>query len=83
MSDQQVVKLGEGPVLAEAPEKPTNLWNFLHSWGGTWMWEGIDEDQATKGDVTWIAEGMQNNTLIWATDSSYDRKKAKKLSGVG
>jgi hypothetical protein len=47
------------------------------------MCEGIDEDHATKVDVTWIAEGMQNNTLIWATGGSYNRKKAKELSGVG
>jgi hypothetical protein len=47
------------------------------------MWEGIDEDQATKEDVTWIAKGMRNNMLIWVADGSYDRKKAKELSGVG
>ncbi len=47
------------------------------------MWEGIEEDQATKEDVTWIAEGMKINTLIWVTDGSYNRKKAKDLSGVG
>ncbi len=47
------------------------------------MWEGIDEDHTTKDDVTWIAEGMRNNTLIWVTDGSYDRKNAKELSGAG
>ncbi len=47
------------------------------------MWEGIDDDQTTKGDVTWIAEGMRNNLLIWVTDGSYDRKKAKELGGIG
>ncbi len=47
------------------------------------MWEGIDEDQTTKEDVTWIVEGMRNNTLIWVTDGSYDRKKAKEPSRAG
>jgi hypothetical protein len=47
------------------------------------MWEGIDENQTTKDDVTWIAEGMRNNTLIWVTDGSYNRKKAKELSRAG
>ncbi len=47
------------------------------------MWEGIDDDQTIKGDVTWIAEGMRNNLLIWVTDGSYIRKKAKELSGIG
>jgi hypothetical protein len=26
---------------------------------------------------------MQNNTLVWTTDRSYDRKRAADLSGVG
>jgi hypothetical protein len=83
LSDQKVVKLSEGPALAEVPEEIMNFWEFLYSWGGTWMWDGIDDDQATKGDVTWIAEGMKNNLLTWVTDGSYNRKKAKELSGVG
>ena len=47
------------------------------------MWEGIDDGQDTKSDTTWIAEGMTHNLLIWVTDCSYDRKKARDLSGVG
>jgi hypothetical protein len=73
LSNLQVVMLNKGPALAEVPEKITNFWDFLHSWGGTWMWEGIVDDQTTKGDVTWIAGGMRNNLLIWVTDGSYDR----------
>jgi hypothetical protein len=46
------------------------------------MWGGIDDDQETKEDATWIANGMRHNLLIWVTDSSYDRKKASNLSGV-
>ncbi len=82
LSNLQVVKLIEGPALAGVPEKITNFWDFLYSWGGTWMWEGIDDDQTTKRDVTWIAEGMRNNLLIWVADCSYDRKKAMELSGL-
>ncbi len=40
------------------------------------MWKGIDDDQDTKSDMTWIVEGMMHNLLIWVTDSSYNRKKA-------
>jgi hypothetical protein len=83
LSDQQIVKLSKGPALANVSKEITSFWEFLYSWGGTWKWEGIDEDQATKEDVTWIVEGVKNNTLIWVTDGSYDRKKAKNLSGVG
>ena len=70
-------------ALAKVPKETTNFWKFLYNWGGTWMWEGIDKDQTTKDNVTWIAEGMRNNTLIWVTDGSYDRKKAKELSRAG
>jgi hypothetical protein len=33
--------------------------------------------------MSWVAEGMTNNSLVWVTDSSYDRKKAINLCGVG
>jgi hypothetical protein len=64
LSNLQVIKLNKGPALAGVPEKITNFCDFLYSWGGTWMWEGIDDDQTTKGDMTWIAEGMRNNLLV-------------------
>ena len=47
------------------------------------MWEGIDENQITKHELTWIVEGMRNRTLSWVTDGSYNRKIAEKISGVG
>jgi hypothetical protein len=57
------------------------------------MWEDIDFMQDTTQDLRWVAEGMQNNTLVWTTDGSYDRKTTDgsydrkqttdTLSGVG
>ena len=47
------------------------------------MWQGINNDQDTKSHMTWVAEGMTHNSLIWVTDGSYNRKKAQELSGVG
>ncbi len=47
------------------------------------MWEGIEDGQATKRDLCWLVQGMKSNTLLWVTDSSYDRKQAPVLSGVG
>jgi hypothetical protein len=32
------------------------------------MWEGINEAQPTKRDLTWLVEGMTSNTLVWVTD---------------
>ncbi len=47
------------------------------------MWDDIDFTQDTTQDLKWVADGMQNNTLVWTTDGSYDRKRAADLSGVG
>ncbi len=47
------------------------------------MWEGIEASKGLPYDMSWVAEGMKNNTLLWVTDGSYDRKKAIGLSGVG
>jgi len=63
---------------------PADFWEFLASWGGEWMWEGIDDNQPTKHDLTcWAVEGMKIKTLIWVTDGSYDKLRAADLSGVG
>jgi hypothetical protein len=38
------------------------------------MWDDIDFAQETTQELKWVAEGMQNNTLVWTTDGSYDKK---------
>ena len=50
-SSQQVVKLNEGPAFPQDPMEISNFWEFLHSWGGNGMWEGIDDDRDTKSDM--------------------------------
>ena len=62
-SEATVTKQNEGPVLAKGPSQPANFWEFLYSWGGRWMWEGIDDNQSTKHKLIWIVEGMRNRTL--------------------
>ncbi len=47
------------------------------------MWDDIDFAQETTQDLKWVAEGMQNNTLVWTTDGSYNRKWAADLSSMG
>jgi hypothetical protein len=47
------------------------------------MWEGIEAGKGLQYDMSWVAGGMKNNTLLWVTDGSYNRKKAIDLSGVG
>ena len=82
-SEATVTKQNEGPPLAAGPSITTYFWEYLRAWGGEWMWEGIEENQGTKHDLTWLVEGMSAGSLIWVTDGSYDRLKAPDLSGAG
>jgi hypothetical protein len=79
---QRVVKLSEGPVLTKALNGRQDFWEFLYSWGGQWMWEGIEAGKGLPYNMLWVVEGMKNNTLLGVTDGSCDRKKAIDLSGV-
>jgi hypothetical protein len=36
------------------------------------MWEVIEPGNDTPVEVSWIAEGLQEGSLIWTTDGSYD-----------
>jgi hypothetical protein len=80
---QHAIKLSEGPALVEVIDHAMDFWGFLCSWGGEWMWEGVQPDKDSPQDMLWVAEGLTNGSLIWVTDGSYDRKKAIDLCGVG
>ena len=73
---RQVVKLSTGPALVTVADACTGFWEFLHSWGGTWLWEVIEPGKDTPADIHWIVDGLSNGTLIWTTDGSYDWKNA-------
>ncbi len=47
------------------------------------MWEKIEPGKDTPADLLWIVDSLRNGSLIWATDGSYDQKKAIDLCGVG
>jgi hypothetical protein len=81
--DSRVSKLHEGLRLAIESSCLINFWEFLFSWGGVWMWDGINDSQETKRNLAWIADGMRSNSLIWTTDGSHNSKKAANLCGVG
>ena len=78
-----VYKLNVGPHLARGPQQPSNFWEYLRNWGGEWMWEGIEDGQATKSDLSWLVQGMKSGSLLWVADGSYDRKGVPLISGVG
>jgi hypothetical protein len=83
LSNFIVKKLQDGPHLATSTETELEFWDFLASWGGAWMWSDISRDQPTYTDILWLRSGMQKGSLVWVTDSSYNRKQAKDLSGIG
>jgi hypothetical protein len=39
LTNTKVNKPNEGVPLAKGPLLPTDFWEFLDTWGGTWMWE--------------------------------------------
>ena len=80
---QLVTKLFEGPALPEETGKAVDFWEFLCSWGGAWMWDGMDPGNNSPTDMAWVAEGLTLGSLIWVTDGLYDKKRASNLSGVG
>ena len=83
MPGSQVTKLSIGPAIDIPTHASTGFWESLHSLGGRWMWDKIESGKDTPADVLWIADSLRKGTLVWATDGSYDRKKATDLCGVG
>ena len=72
-----------GPPLASGPSEPTNFWRFLRAWGGTWMWDSFHLDDPSSADLSWLVNAVRNNTAVWVTDGSFDRKRAPTVSGAG
>jgi hypothetical protein len=71
----RVNKLQEGSDLPVGTSRVLLFREYIETWGGTWMWEDIDDSQATKGDTSWITEGLKAGSLIWAMDGSYNRNE--------
>jgi hypothetical protein len=83
ISDTKMNKLQEGLPPLATTEDPKPFWDFIATWGGSWMWRNINIVNKAKDNIQWIAEGMTAGTLVWITDGSYDRKRAADLLGVG
>ena len=63
----------------EPEEESKPFIEFLHSWGGKWMWEDLRLDE----DPSWIVECLRNKTLTCVTDGSYMKDKAAKICSAG
>ena len=75
--------LSTGPPLASGPSDPTDFWKYLKNWGGVWMWDTFHLDDPSSADLSWLVLAVRNNTAVWVTDGSYDRKRAPTVSGAG
>lgn len=67
--------------MVAGPSQPKTFWEFLEIWGGTWMWDGVEEHCKAK-DMTWLVEGTKRNSIMWCTDGSFNRKTAPRVSGA-
>jgi len=63
--DTHVYKLNIGPTLARGPQQTSDFWEYIRNWGVEWMWEGIEDGQATKSDLSWLVQGMRSTHFFW------------------
>ena len=60
-------------------EAQPDIIDLLDEWGGTWMWEKLDYEE----DLGWLSEALIAGSLVCVTDGSYDRARARDISGAG
>jgi hypothetical protein len=77
---EQVLHREIGPRLAPIRSLAVSFRELLQSLGGEWMWEDVKEGDT---NVEWVRDALINGTFIGVTDGSYDREKAKTISGTG
>ena len=56
------------PPTDEAPLQ--DLIEVLHNWGETWLWDNLK----VSGGTGWLAEAIQDESLVAVCDGSYLRK---------
>jgi hypothetical protein len=45
----------------------TDLWSAIESWGDTWLWDNLK----IRGDISWLAESIADNSIVAVTDGLY------------
>jgi hypothetical protein len=80
MGDGCVVQRSKETALVKRPSQPTPFFEFLHFWGGKWMWTNITNEGT---NLQWVVNALQHRPEIWVTDSSYNKKTAPTISGAG
>jgi hypothetical protein len=62
-----ILSVMTGPYSSKPP---VNFWNVVEEWGKTWIWENL----TGRGDATWLAAAIADNSLVAVTDGSYMRE---------
>ncbi len=81
LTNTTVNRLNEGAPLVKGPLLPTDFWDFLNTWGGMWMWEGINKKQLTKHKLTWLVD--QTHSYGSRTDRRIGRRQQIYAGSVG
>ena len=58
--------------------KPSFL-EYLHSWGGEWLWESLHMNKSHE----WVADRLRQNKLVCVTDGSYNKELAPDICRAG
>jgi hypothetical protein len=69
-----------GPQLATTSTRSKTFWMYLRTLGGEWMWDNIQEG---KMEVERIRTALTVGSFVGVTDGSYNRIRAKSVSGSG
>jgi hypothetical protein len=59
-----VISSAAGPSI---PAAPIDFWSVVEGWGNTWMWDNL----TIRGDITWLEQSIEDNSLVAVTDGSY------------
>ena len=63
----------------EHAENDRSFLDILNSYGGEWMWKDLHMNE----DSSWVAECLENNTLVCVTDGLYQKELAPELCSAG
>jgi hypothetical protein len=72
--------LGSGPPLCWRQDRdPEEFWDYLHSWGGEWLWDNI----YTPFGFDAVVDAKAGGSAILVTDGSYSQKIRSEIDGAG
>ena len=70
MLNDTMMITNRGPSIIIGPSDSSYFWGLFDSWGVSLMWEGLDREQPSPKDLSWIINGITNDTLFGVTDGS-------------